>query len=411
VTAGRVAWVDASAGAAGDMLLAALFDAGVDPDVMAAAASAVGPVELRFWHELRQGFRVARAEVTPRAEEQHGHAPHRTWRDIRAMLDGADLDEVTRASAHAVFQRMAVAEAAAHGTSPEEVHFHEVGAHDSIGDVVGVCAGFAALGAELHVGLIALGGGTAHTSHGPIPVPGPAVLRLLEGSGALASGGPVDSELCTPTGAALLTSLADAFGAMPAMSVTSTGTSAGSRDLPGHSGTLRLVVGDRVDEASGPDHDSAVVLETNVDDLDPRLWPGVLAELLAAGASDAWLTPILMKKGRPAHTLHVLLPDEPVTAQRLSAIVFGHTSAIGMRSTRVTKSALQRRETRVDVGGQAVRVKLAVLDGSVVNAQPEYDDVAAAARALEVPTKVVLARATAACSGLVGRPDVGREGA
>jgi uncharacterized protein (DUF111 family) len=224
------------------------------------------------------------------------------------------------------------------------------------------------------------------------------VLRLLEGSGALASGGPVDVELCTPTGAALLTSLASAFGPMPAMSVTATGTSAGSRVVPGHAGALRLVVGETAEVVTGPDDEPAVVLETNVDDLDPRLWPRVLAALLAAGASDAWLTPILMKKGRPAHTLHVLCCNETVLRQRLSQIVFRETPAIGLRTTVVTKTALQRHETTVDVGGRAVRVKLALLDGAVINAQPEYDDVASAAAALDLPAKVVLARATAAAA-------------
>jgi uncharacterized protein (TIGR00299 family) protein len=400
MSATRVAWVDGSAGAAGDMLLAALFDAGVDAEVMANAAAAVAPVELRFWHETRHGFRVARAEVTAGPQERE-RPPHRTWADIRTMLDAADLDEVTRSSAHAVFERLAVAEGAVHGASPDEVHFHEVGAHDSIGDVVGVCAGFAALGARLHVGPLSLGGGTAQTSHGPIPVPGPAVLRLLEGTGVLASGGPVESELCTPTGAALLTTLAAGFGPMPSMTVHRNGFSAGSREISGHSGVLRLVVGDQVDHA-GPDGECAVVIETNVDDLDPRLWPRVLSALLTAGASDAWLTPILMKKGRPAHTLHVLSRDEPVLLQRLAQLVFGETSAIGLRTYRVGKTALQRRETTVDVGGQTVRVKQALLDGRVVNEQPEHDDVAAAAEALGVAAKVVLARATAQAATQLG---------
>jgi uncharacterized protein (TIGR00299 family) protein len=398
------------------MLLAALFDAGVDSEVMARAAAAVAPVELRFWHEVRHGFRVARAEVTAAPAERES-PPHRTWHDIRAMLDAADLDEATRSSAHRVFERMAVAEGAAHGTSADEVHFHEVGAHDSIGDVVGVCAGLVALDAELHVGRIALGGGTAQTSHGPIPVPGPAVLRLLEGSGAQAAGGPVESELCTPTGAALLTTLATAFGPLPPMAVEATGCSAGSRDVPGHSGVLRLVVGravgddphdpegaDGAEGADDSDEVGAVVLETNVDDLDPRLWPQVLTNLLQAGASDAWLTPILMKKGRPAHTLHVLCSDEGALRQRLSRIVFSETSAIGLRSVTVAKTALGRRETTVDVGGRAVRVKLALLHGAVVNAQPEYADVAAAADALGLPAKTVLARAVAAAAGLASDP-------
>jgi uncharacterized protein (DUF111 family) len=173
--------------------------------------------------------------------------------------------------------------------------------------------------------------------------------------------------------------------------------------VPGHTGALRLVVGDPV-HRSGDDEagERAIVLETNVDDLDPRLWPRVLTTLLAAGASDAWLTPIVMKKGRPAHTLHVLCPDETAMQQRLRSIIFRETTAIGLRTTPVSKTALDRTQTAVDVGGRAIRVKLAALGGTVVNAQPEHDDVAAAAEALHLPAKVVLARAVAAAAPHLG---------
>jgi hypothetical protein len=325
--------------------------------------------------------------------------PHRTWRDVRDLLDAADLAPGVRGVAHRVFERLAVAEGAVHGIGADEVHFHEVGAHDAIGDVVGACAGFAWLGAQVHVGPIALGGGTAMAGHGVIPIPGPAVLALLAGSGAVAHGGPVDVELCTPTGAALLLTLADAFGPMPAMTVGQVGLGAGTRVLPDRLGALRLVLGDPV---VGDGTDEAIVLETNVDDLDPRVWPHVLAALMAAGASDAWLSPILMKKGRPAHTLHVLAPAETPVLQRLEDVVFSQTSAIGLRRRSVAKQALHRTQTSVDVGGHTVRVKLAHHRGVVVNAQPEHDDVAAAAGALDVPVKVVLARAAAAATALLG---------
>ena len=394
---GGVVWVDASSGASGDMLLAALHDLGVPADVMAGAARAVAPVEVTFDREVRHGFAVGRAFVRGVEDD----VPHRTWADVRALLDAADLDEPVRATAHATFARLAAAEGAVHGTSADDVHFHEVGAHDAIGDVVGVCAGFAWLGARVVVGPIALGGGTARSAHGEIPVPGPAVVRLLEGSGASAHGGPVEVELCTPTGAALLTTLADTYGPMPAMAVDASGAGAGSRVLPGRVGALRLVRG-RPSEvaAAAPDAErsAAVVLETNVDDLDPRVWPHVLAALLDAGASDAWLSPILMKKGRPAHTLHVLCADDAALQRALERVVFTQTSAIGLRTVPATKTALERREATVDVDGQAIRVKVALLGGEVVNAQPEHDDVADAARTLGLPLKLVLARAAAAAT-------------
>lgn len=402
---GRAVWVDASSGSSGDMLLGALHELGVPAEVMAGAAAAVAPVHITFGHEQRHGFRVGRATVVA-AETV---APQRTWASVRHLLDGADIDVDVAASAHQVFERLAAAEGAVHGISADDVHFHEVGAHDAIGDIVGVCAGFAWLGAAVHVGPIALGGGSAHAGHGVIPVPGPAVLALLTRAAAPAYGGPVDVELCTPTGAALLVTLAAAFGPMPSMTVDAVGVGAGTRALPDRLGALRLVLGTATASgaagsmATGWSATSdAVVVETNVDDLDPRLWPHVLGALLAAGASDAWLTPILMKKGRPAHTLHVLAPPEPVVLQRLRHIVVTETSAIGMREHPVGKTALPRSEAVVDVGGHPVRVKLAHAGGAVVNAQPEHDDVAAAAGALGLPVKVVLARATASAAGMLG---------
>ena len=405
-SSGRIGWVDATSGASGDMLLGAVHDAlvslGLDPAVMAAAAAAVVPVTIRFDHEQRSGFHVARAYV----ESAETVAPHRTWRDIQVLLSDADLAESVRALALQVFERLARAEAAVHGVPPSDIHFHEVGAHDAIGDIVGVCAGFVALDlAALRVSTIALGGGLATTSHGPIPIPGPAVLELLRHSDLAAHGGPVDVELCTPTGAALLTTLASSTSALPPMTVDAIGVGAGTRHTGVGISALRLVVGQPAPVATDGGVDA--VIETNVDDLDPRLWPGVLAALLDAGASDAWLTPILMKKGRPAHTLAVLVGPDPALQQRIRSIVLTETSAIGLRSSAVSKMALARHDVTVQVDGQVVRVKVALdTSGSVVNVQPEYDDVAAAATALGRPAKQVLAQALAAAQalGVPGQP-------
>ena len=228
-------------------------------------------------------------------------------------------------------------------------------------------------------------------------MPGPAVVRLL--AGVPTYGGPIDLELTTPTGAALLRTLVTAWGYQPLMSVERQAFGAGGRDPQGHANALRLVLGSpwtggRPEPPDPVAHETEVVLETNVDDLDPRLWPSVIAALLSAGASDAWLTPILMKKGRPAHTLHVLVGADRSEAVR--DVVFSHTTAIGLREHPVRKQALDRATVTVQVDGHPVRVKVASLDGQVLNRQPEWDDVAAAAAALGRPAKVVLSQAVAA---------------
>jgi uncharacterized protein (TIGR00299 family) protein len=279
------------------------------------------------------------------------------------------------------------------------VHFHEVGALDAIADVVGACAGVVHLGLErLVVSPVAVGGGTVGSAHGRLPVPAPAVVELLRG--VPSTGGPVDLELCTPTGAALLTALADDYGSQPAMAVSQVGVGAGGRDPEGHANVLRLLVGEvagSADEA-GAVVGRAVLLEANVDDLDPRIWPVVIATLLEAGASDAWLTPIVMKKGRPAYTLSVLVSEARADAVRRE--VHRQTSTIGMREQLVGKHELDREMTSVEVDGHTVAVKVARLDGEVLNVQPEFEDVAAAARALGRPVKTVMADAAAAAHGL-----------
>jgi pyridinium-3,5-bisthiocarboxylic acid mononucleotide nickel chelatase len=391
-------WIDAAAGASGDMLLAALWDLGVPAAIMAEAAAAVAPVELTFWLEQRQGFAVARAAVSSVEPDP----PHRTWASIRTRLAQAALAPTVQAWAEAAFGRLAVAEGRVHGVDPDSVHFHEVGAHDSIGDIVGVCAGFAWLQAAVTVGPIALGGGTVTAAHGVMTVPGPAVLELLRGTPAVSHGGPVPFELCTPTGAALLLTVAAAFGDLPPLTITGIGSGCGSRELPDRLGALRLVQGQLAGASAGAARDaadtasSAVVLATNVDDLDPRLWPRVLTQLLAAGAADAWLTPILMKKGRPAHTLHVLAANDPVLVAQVQRIIFTETTAIGLRTTTVAKTALARELAQVEILGQRINIKIARHNGQTVNAQPEYEDIAAAATALGLPVKDVLARAAAA---------------
>ncbi len=392
-----IGWLDCASGASGDMLLGALADVGVPLAVLQQAVDAVvpEPVRLRTETVTRGALVATRVHV-----EGTDSATHRTWADVRDLLETSAAQQVPGIEqARATFAALADTEAAVHGTTPEEVHLHEVGALDAIADVVGACAGLAHLGlSELVASPVALGGGTVRAAHGRMSVPGPAVVRLL--SQAPTYGGPVEVELATPTGAALLVSHVDRWGTAPAMTATTQGHGAGGRDLEGHANVLRLVVGEpwssgATAEAPGS---TALVLETNVDDQDPRLWPAAIAALLAAGASDAWLTPILMKKGRPAHTLHVLVSSARVESVREA--VFAHTTAIGLRESVVAKHALDRETVVVDVDGHDVRVKVAGHGPQRLNAQPEWEDVAAAAAALDRPAKTVLAQAVAAFHAL-----------
>jgi pyridinium-3,5-bisthiocarboxylic acid mononucleotide nickel chelatase len=386
-------WLDCTAGASGDMFLGALVDAGAPVEAIEQAIGALGtePIALEVSTVERQGIGATKVDVrVPRTNLT------RTWGHIRNRLEGADLAEPVRRVALEAFARLARAEAAVHRTTPEQVHFHEVGALDAIADVLGTAAGVHALGiTRLTASTVTLGTGMVRGEHGLLPVPGPAVLELLREAGAPVWAGPAPYEMCTPTGAALLSALVDTWGSMPAMTVRRIGAGAGTRELAELPNILRLVLGEPVAAAeSGPGDHGTVLLESNVDDLDPRLWPDVLDRLLGAGASDAWLTPILMKKGRPAHTLHVLCPAPAADAVRHE--VFRRTSTIGLRESTVGKHALERQFGAVEVAGERVAVKVARLHGEVVNVSVEFEDVRRAADALHLPVKEVLRAATAA---------------
>ena len=374
------------------MLLGALVDAGVPISVIASAVGAVAPepVGLAASQVTRGALAATRCHVEI-ADSVH----HRTWTDVRALLTGAALDDAVRDLALRVFERLALAEGAVHGISPESVHFHEVGALDAIADVVGVCAGFVHLGAgEVVLSPVAVGSGSIRAAHGTLPVPPPAVARLLTGVPSFAGPpGHPEMELCTPTGAALLATLATSWGDQPPMTTRAIGVGAGSRNPDGWSNTLRLLVGDAA-VRPGEDAPTEIVIEANLDDLEPRLIPGALDALLAAGAQDAWVTPILMKKGRPAYTVHAL--TRPDAAEAVRRVFFRETSTIGVREHEVVKHALPREMLTVTVDGHPIAVKAARLDAGVVNLQPEWDDVARAAAALDRPAIDVLAEAKAA---------------
>ncbi|WP_433291920.1 nickel pincer cofactor biosynthesis protein LarC [Actinoplanes sp. CA-030573] len=417
----RHAWIDASAGVAGDMLLGALLDAGaslygdagraanLDGDtVLGAVRSAVravagDAVRLRVHHVTRAGLRALKVDVQLLDEDP----PTRRWREVRELLGRVDLPAAT-----AVFTRLAEAEARVHGIEPDDVHFHEVGALDAIADVVGCCAALDRLGITKVSGSpVALGSGTVRARHGRLPVPAPAVVELARGW-QVASGGA--GELATPTGMALLRTFAQACEQLPPMTLEAVGIGAGTRDPAERANVIRVLVGNPAAPrdarpAGDATDETLLLLEANVDDLDPRLWPGVLAGLMELGAADAWLTPILMKKGRPAHTLSVLCRAELVPAVR--ARIFRDTSTLGIRHAERGRVALDRAvvEVRLDgvptggaaAGGAIIRVKVGYLDGVAVQAMPEFEDVAAAAREQGRSERMVLQEALAAAAQIL----------
>jgi pyridinium-3,5-bisthiocarboxylic acid mononucleotide nickel chelatase len=383
--------VDATAGVAGDMLLAALVDAGAPLASLQGAVDAVMPESVKLASTLvsRAGMRATKVDVQPAGEDQ----AHRSWRDIQALLERADLAVQVRGQARRVFQRLAEAEARVHGVAADEVHFHEAGGWDSIADVVAVCAALDRLGVtSMSCSAVALGSGRVAAAHGDLPVPGPAVLEMSAGWRVLSGG---EGELATPTGMALLTALAQESCDLPAMTVRTVGVGAGTADVPGRPNVVRVVLGDRADRPAQQDDPAIMsVLETNIDDMDPRVWPSVLASLLDAGAADAWLVPIVMKKGRPAHTLAVLAPVD--RREALRRLIFELTSTIGVREVAVTRTALDRFWVPLPVAGGQVRLKVAHRGGEVLHATPEFDDAAEIAAKRSVPVRRVLEETVAA---------------
>jgi uncharacterized protein (TIGR00299 family) protein len=402
VTGDRRAWIDASAGVAGDMLLGALIDAGADLGAIQLAVDAVVPdaVRLTTATVARAGLRALRVQVEPLATDSSG----RTWSAIRDMLAHAGLAERIRDRAMTVFARLADAEAHVHGIAAHDVHFHEVGALDSIADIVGVCAALENLDiGTVTAGEVAVGSGRVPTTHGDLPVPVPAVAQLGQGWRLRAGG---TGELATPTGMATIRALATRCEELPPMRVDMIGIGAGHRDTPGRANVVRVVVGASTPgEASDTRVEPTVLLEANVDDLDPRLWPEILAGLLRCGALDAWLVPIVMKKGRPAHTLCVLC--HPDRAAVLRERIFRDTTTLGIREEALHRYALARTFVDVEVAGSTVAVKIGHARGSILQVMPEFDDVAALARRLDRPERQLLHEAMTAATDaglVVGAP-------
>ena len=395
----RVAYVNCSAGVAGDMLLGALVDAGADQEAVFATLAGLGVDGFALWFERvqRGGIAATWANVVTDAHDHDDHAQdhheHRPAKAITALLDAADIAEPVRARAHRIFDTLAVAEGAVHGIDPPDVEFHEVGALDAIVDVVGIAAALHDLGID-HVmaSPIAMGHGTTRSAHGVLPNPPPAVARLLASRDVPVVGVDTPMELATPTGVAALVAIAERFGSLPAMTVERVGYGAGTADPAGRPNVVQVVIGTLVEPSATPAPGrEAVQLEVNVDDVTGEVLAHTIAALLAAGAHDAWATPIVMKKGRPAHTVAALV--DPVAVERVAAVLLAETGSLGVRASTVRRWPQQRDEVTVDVGGQPVRVKVAA-----GRAKPEHDDAVAAATALGRPLRDVLRDAETAAN-------------
>jgi len=422
----RVLYFDCFSGASGDMVLGALIDAGVAlEDVRSALGSlAISPDSVWTEPVVRAGIRATKfcviGEEAAHAHEpmhvhahehSHGHAAHghhhghhenhahthshaavdhhdhRSLTEINQLIDRSALSAGGKTRAKELFQRLGEAEAAVHGTTLEKVHLHEVGALDSIIDIVGAVHALETLGIDRVVASpLNVGSGSVRSAHGLYPVPAPATLRLLKGAPIYS--GPQQAEMVTPTGALLVSAYASEFGAIPPMKVTAIGYGAGSRDFAETPNVLRVMIGDAEAKASPT---SVVVIEADIDDMNPQIFGVVMETLQAEGALDVFYTAIQMKKNRPGTLLTVVAP--PDARERLTAVIFRETTTIGVRYREMSRECLDREEVVVSTPLGPVRVKVARRDGRVLNASPEFEDCARIARERNVPVKEVQALA------------------
>jgi hypothetical protein len=387
----RIVYFDCASGASGDMLLGALVDLGLPLELLRAELARVPfagyGVEAHRVH--RAGLHATKVEV--RVDAGAG-AGHRGLRDILGLIERSDLEGAVKERVAALFRRLATAEAAVHGTEPEKVHFHEMGAIDSIVDIVGGVVGLAWLRADRYLSSpLNVGTGTVTMSHGTFPVPPPATAHLVRGAPVYGAG---EGELLTPTGALLVTDYASAYGPLPLMRPSGIGHGAGSRETPGRPNVLRLLVGEEGGGASG---DSVLVLETEIDDMSPQLLGPLGERLLGGGALDVYFTPIQMKKGRPGVLVTVLA--DPQRREAVEEILFAETTTLGVRRQAWERTVLDREVVPVSTPYGVIGVKVGRRGGRVYNAQPEFEDCLRAAQNGEVPLKEVWAAALAAYRG------------
>lgn len=437
----RIAYLECFSGISGDMFLGALVDAGVSPQLLAQTVEALNVgAKLEISRVVRSGISATKVDVwvdgekdLPREEywakrdaahhheDEHGHGgehghehqssahrheessahsahghshSHRGLPEIRKIISAAAISESAKATAIRIFEALGEAEAKIHNVPVEEIHFHEVGAVDAMVDIVCAAVGSEALGVDQIIcSPLNVGGGTVKCAHGMFPVPAPATLELLKDAPVYSSG--VQAELVTPTGAAIVKTLARRIAAFPEMKIEKSAYGAGSQDFPGHPNVLRLVIGEAATTlAAKTTSETITVLEANLDDLNPQVFGYVMDRLLEEGALDAFGMPVQMKKNRPGMLLTVLC--KPEDAGKLTQLLFTETTTLGVRRREEMRQVLARRWENVRTPWGEVRIKIASMNGTVTNYAPEYEDCRRIAAERHVPLKTVLQEAARA---------------
>ncbi len=361
----RIAYFDCFSGASGDMILGSLIDAGLNPNELREQLKKLHlrNISLNVKKVLKAGIAGTQVVVEGKHEKKHS----RSLKELLQIIDRSQLEEELKEQSKKIFERIASVEAKIHRRQKEEIHFHEIGGLDSVVDIVGAVWGIKAIGVErLYVSRINVGGGFIKCEHGLLPVPAPATLALLKGKPIYSSG--IERELLTPTGAALLTSLGSEFGKMPKMKVMKIGYGAGKDDLP-HPNLLRLIIGEG---DSIVKEEKVRVVETNIDDMNPQFYDYLMERLFALEVQEVFLTPILMKKNRPATLLTVICSEE--TFPKITDFLIRETTTLGLRWREEERSCAERKILSLSTKYGTVRFKMATWNGKVVNFSPEYED-------------------------------------
>ena len=393
----RAAYFDCYSGISGDMILGALVDLGVDPRKIRKALKTLDLKGYKLKTSRVQRGLIAGTKVQVRLTKS-SHHPARKYSDIKKLIADSDLSSTAKKNSLEIFKRIAQVEAAIHDTTMEKIHFHEIGAVDSIVDIVGGVVAIESLKLDkIYASPLNVGEGFVQCAHGCLPVPAPATLKLLQGIPVFSNG--IKKELTTPTGVAMIGFYADKFGSLPAMKIVGDGYGAGDHIIAEMPNMLRVVLG----EISAESDEELVLIETNIDDMNPEFYEGTMESLFKAGALDVYLTPIIMKKSRPANKISVLSSE--TDRQAMTEILLHETSSFGVRYFRIGRTVLEREMKTVNISWGSVRIKIGKFNGKVIQISPEYEDCKKIAYKEKVPVKQVYEEAHSQAIKLFGTID------